>query len=60
MTRTSLLALPALLCLAVSSAVAGGPLPIGATIPMTDVAMKNVDGKDITLKSVIHTDSGCT
>ena len=54
MTRTSLLVIPALLCLAVSSAAAGGPLPIGATIPMTDVAMKNVDGKDVTLKSVMQ------
>ena len=52
MTRTSLLAIPVLLCLAVQAALAGGPLPIGATIPMADVAMKNVDGKELNLKSI--------
>ncbi len=54
MTRTSLLAIPVLFGLAVSSTVAGGALPIGATIPMTDVAMKNVDGKELTLKSIVQ------
>jgi len=54
MTRTPLLAIPVLVGLAFSSAVGGGPLPIGATIPMLDVAMKNVDGKELNLKSVVQ------
>jgi len=54
MTRTPLLAIPVLFCLAVSSAAAGGPLPIGAGIPMADVAMKNVDGKELNLKSIVQ------
>lgn len=54
MTRSALLAIPVLVGLAVSSAVGGGPLPIGATIPMLDVAMKNVDGKELNLKSVVQ------
>jgi len=53
MTRTPLLAIPVLFSLAVSSAAAGGPLPIGAGIPMADVAMKNVDGKELNLKSIV-------
>jgi len=52
MTRKSLLALPVLLCLAASAALAGGALPIGATIPMADVKMKNVDGKELDLAEV--------
>jgi len=54
MTRSALLAIPMLVGLAVSSAVGGGPLPIGATIPMLDVAMKNVDGKELNLKSIVQ------
>ena len=54
MTRSALLAIPLLVGLAFSSAVGGGPLPIGATIPMLDVAMKNVDGKELNLKSVVQ------
>ena len=54
MTRSPLLAISVLSCLAVSSAVAGGALPIGAMIPMADVAMKNVDGKEINLKSIVQ------
>ena len=54
MTRTPLLAIPVLVGLAFSSAVGGGPLPIGATIPMLDVAMKNVDGKELNLKSIVQ------
>ena len=52
MNRTSLLVLPLVLGLTLAPAAAGGPLAIGASIPMTDAAMKNVDGKDINLKSV--------
>ena len=52
MTRKSLLAIPVLFCFAAFAALAGGSLPIGATIPMADVAMKNVDGKEINLKSI--------
>ena len=54
MTRSALLAIPVLVGLAFSSAAGGGPLPIGATIPMLDVAMKNVDGKELNLKSVVQ------
>ena len=54
MTRSALLAIPVLVGLAVSSAGGGGPLPIGATIPMLDVAMKNVDGKELNLKSIVQ------
>lgn len=54
MNRTPLLAIPMLVALAVSSAEAAGPLAIGATIPMTDVAMKNVDGTEINLKSIMQ------
>ena len=55
MTRNSLLAIPVVFCLAASAALAGGALPIGATIPMTDVKMKNVDGKEIALADVKET-----
>jgi hypothetical protein len=54
MSRTSLLAIPAILCLAVLPVDAAGPLPIGATIPMIDVAMQSVDGKEINLKSIMQ------
>lgn len=53
MTRTHLLAIPVLFCLAVSASLAGGALPIGATIPMQDVTMKNVDGEELNLKSIV-------
>jgi peroxiredoxin len=52
MNRKSLFAAPALLGLAVSAALAGGPLAIGASMPMTDAKMKGVDGKEVTLGSV--------
>ena len=52
MTRKALLAIPVLLCLAASAALAGGALPIGATIPMTDVKMKSVDGAELALADV--------
>jgi thiol-disulfide isomerase/thioredoxin len=54
MTRTPLFAIAVLVVLAVSLTVGGGPLPIGATIPMVDVAMKNVDGKELNLKSIVQ------
>jgi peroxiredoxin len=52
MNRTPLLVIPMLVGLALSPALAGGVLPIGASIPMTDTAMKNVDGKELNLKSI--------
>ena len=52
MTRKSLLAIPVLSCLSAFAALAGGALPIGATIPMADVKMKNVDGKELDLAEV--------
>jgi peroxiredoxin len=54
MSRNFLLAIPVLLSLAVSSAKTAGPLPIGSTIPMTDVAMQSVDGKEVNLKSIMQ------
>ena len=47
-----MLAIPVILGLAVSAAVAGGPLAIGATMPSADVKMKNVDGKEMTLAEI--------
>jgi len=52
MTRKSLLAIPVLFGFAAFAALAGGALPIGATIPMADVKMKNVDGKELDLAEV--------
>ena len=52
MTRNALLAIPVVLGLAVSASPAGGPLAIGAGIPMTDVKMKGVDGKELALADV--------
>jgi len=52
MTRILPLAIPVLFCLAVSAVFGGGPLPIGATIPMADVKMKNVDGKELDLAEI--------
>ena len=52
MTPRSLLAIPVLFCFAALAAFAGGALPIGATIPMADVKMKNVDGKELDLAEV--------
>jgi thioredoxin-related protein len=54
MSRNALLAIPVLMSLAVSSANTAGPLAIGATIPMTDVAMQSVDGKEVNLKSIMQ------
>jgi thiol-disulfide isomerase/thioredoxin len=51
MTSKTLIAIPVALCLA-GAALAGGPLPIGATMPATDVAMKSVDGSEQTLAGV--------
>jgi peroxiredoxin len=52
MTRKTLLAIPVVLGLAASAALAEGPLPIGATIPMADVKMKGVDGAETSLAEV--------
>jgi len=52
MTRKALLAIPVVFGLAVSASLAGGPLAIGSAIPMTDVKMKGVDGKELALADV--------
>ena len=52
MTRHALLALPIALCLQTGTALAAGALPIGATMPMVDVQMKNVDGKELDLAEI--------
>jgi peroxiredoxin len=52
MTRTVLFAIPAAVGFAVSVTLAGGALPIGATMPMADVKMKSVDGKELALADV--------
>ena len=52
MTRKTLLAIPVVLCLAASAALAGGALPIGASIPMAEVKMKSVDGTELALDDV--------
>jgi thioredoxin-related protein len=52
MTRKSLLAIPLILGFSASAALAGGALPIGASIPMTDVKMKSVDGTERTLAEI--------
>ena len=54
MTRIHLLVIPVLCGFAISTVLAGGALPIGATMPMGDVAMKSVDGKELDLKSVVQ------
>jgi peroxiredoxin len=51
MNSKTLLAIPVALCVA-AAAMAGGPLPIGATMPATDVAMKSVDGSEKTLAGI--------
>jgi len=52
MTPKTLLAIPVALSLAASATLAGGPLPIGAAIPMADVKMKNVDSSELALADV--------
>ncbi len=52
MTLRTRLAIPVILSLAVSAAAAGGALPIGASMPMKDVKMKNVDGTERTIADV--------
>jgi peroxiredoxin len=52
MTRKTLFAIPVVLGLAASAALAGGALPIGASIPMADVKMKSVDGTELALADV--------
>ncbi len=52
MTRKTLLAALLILCPAASAALAGGALPIGASIPMADVKMKSVDGNERTLAEI--------
>lgn len=52
MNRKAMLAIPVLLALAASAAVAGGPLAIGSPMPSTDVKMKNVDGTEKTLAQI--------
>jgi peroxiredoxin len=52
MIRPKLFAIPVVLGLLTSGAPASGPLPIGASMPMTDVKMKNVDGKEIDLAQI--------
>ena len=51
MNRKAMLALPVIVGLAVTAAVAG-PLAIGAKMPSTDVKMKNVDGSEKTLAEI--------
>jgi thiol-disulfide isomerase/thioredoxin len=52
MIRKTALAMSLIASLAASLALAGGPLPIGASIPMPDVKMKSVDGSEQTFASV--------
>jgi peroxiredoxin len=52
MIRKTLLAMPLLASFAASAALAGPPLPIGASIPSADVKMKSVDGTEQTLAAV--------
>jgi peroxiredoxin len=54
MSRKHLLAIPIALGLQASLTLAGGALPIGASIPMADVKMKNVDGQEIDIKEVVQ------
>ena len=52
MIRPTLLAIPMVLCLQAGAALAAGPLAIGASMPTTDVKMKNVDGKEFDLAEI--------
>ena len=52
MTRKALLAIPLVVGLAASAAHAAGALAMGAQMPMADVKMKGVDGKELTLTDV--------
>jgi len=52
MTPKLLLAIPLVLGLHASATSAAGPLAIGATMPMTDAKLKNVDGTEQTLAGV--------
>ena len=52
MIRHTLLAIPMVLGLQTGLVLAGGALPIGASMPKADVKMKNVDGKEIDLAEV--------
>jgi peroxiredoxin len=52
MTRKTLLATLLIFGLTASAALAGGALPIGASMPMADVKMKGVDGNERTLADV--------
>ncbi len=52
MTSKTMIAIPLMLGFAVSTALAGGALAIGASIPMADVKMKNIDGKELAIADV--------
>jgi peroxiredoxin len=52
MTRKALFAVPMILALATTAALAGSPLAIGAGIPMADTKMKGVDGKEVAIADV--------
>ena len=52
MTLKTLLAIPMAVCLQAVVAHAGGALPIGASMPLADVKMKNVDGKELDLAEI--------
>lgn len=52
MTRITLLAVPIVFGLSISGSFAQGPLAIGASIPMAEVKMTNVDGKDVAIADV--------
>ncbi len=54
MNRSRLFAIPVVACLAVSAVLAGGALPLGATIPMAGESMQNVDGKELNLKMIMQ------
>jgi peroxiredoxin len=55
MNAKTMIAIPLTLGLAVSTVLAGGALSIGASIPMADVKMKNVDGKELAIADVKKT-----
>jgi peroxiredoxin len=52
MIRHTLLAIPVVFGLQAGVVLAGGALPIGAKMPVTEVKMKNVDGKEIDLAEI--------
>lgn len=52
MNRKMYQVLPLVLAVAATAALAGDPLAIGSTMPMTDTKMKNVDGTELTLAQV--------